>query len=135
MTTRSSQVIGDKFVLGAEVERWYQAHAGEHNWLQKFVEQKFPRAVPVKLRGDRDAWNKLRTLCSKARTLHKSTVEKESLQGGLGRGFRRACVAQVRSNCRRKAVGGGRPFKLPELREALYDWFVNTIVNLKVRFH
>ena len=61
MTTRSSQVIGDKFVLGAEVERWYQAHAGEHNWLQKFVEQKFPRAVPVKLRGDRDAWNKLRT--------------------------------------------------------------------------
>ena len=27
MTTRSSQVIGDKFALGEEVERWYQANA------------------------------------------------------------------------------------------------------------
>ena len=33
----------------------------------------------------------------------------------------------------RKAVGGGLPFQLPELREALYDWFANTILNLKVR--
>ena len=94
---------------------------------------KFASSVPTALRPYRESCSSFRVQCTKTRRLFLKAPSLASLWGVPGKGVKRQCVEQAANHHRRRQVGGWRHFKLPDLREALYEWLVETIQNLKVR--
>ncbi len=79
---------------------------------------------------------RLKALCKRCR---KIFLAEDKIRGelavGAGRGQQGFRSSRVLLDHRKRAKGGGRHIKCPQLGYELYQWTVDTIDNLKSRLH
>ena len=116
---RSDPKLKDTYDLGKKVQQYWE-NLGEdrpRDWLKRFcLEHTSHRAARAGLSAYKVAASKARTQWNAMQL--GDWVARDGHVGGGQRG----CEG-LRFDARRRATGGGRMHKAPEMRQELYHWF------------
>ena len=125
--TYQSSLLCLRFRVGRAYIEWKRDHPESSACLRDFALQHFG-AGP----GGRIA-KKTRVFIARCERL---ALNKDTYTGDLGKGYKRKATTMQTGKAKRRRLHltQGRPCVAPELRNALFQWFVDTRASIKGRF-
>jgi hypothetical protein len=112
------------------------ASAKSRYWLRSFVEHRFPETVEDRKLCDRECARVKRLLRDKTKLAKNPKLprgRKHAATIAGGRIATGAATDTVQYSKRKRARGGGRDPLAKDVRDELFQWFIDTILNVKGR--